>query len=147
MPNPYAPSQVPTQTNAPPNLLRGGLAGLGFGLLSCDIIDLFGGDANALRGWYGGIPLLTIIGIFVGWMNSSRTTLWGCPLKSPTARLMWQSVGGFVLLEAAFPLFLTMAKPEIVLPWALTMAAAGSAYVVLPFFVDWNEASELMEEA
>lgn len=114
--------------------LRGAVAGLGLGLLSCDLLDLFRGDLTALLGWRTGLVLGPIAGGLVGRRRVSRPLV---PRATSPDQPDWKLIGWLLLGYAiAYEAGLGWWRADRSLPpvrtYLMIMTVAGTLYLGIP---------------
>ena len=112
-------------------LLKGVWGGAGVGLLTCDFIDLLGGDPYPVFGWVLGICSCTTIGGVIGYFRDQRARRSGA---LPTRPLWpWFALAGGILYEAiGIGWVFRDNRSEVFQIWSTIMLIAGTAYLLVP---------------
>ena len=115
-------------------LLKGVWGGAGVGLLTCDFIDLVGGDPNALFGWVYGICVCTTVGGVIGYVLDQRARQLE---ELPTQPLWpWFALAGGILYEAiCIGRVFRDNRSEVFHVWSKIMLVAGLTYLLVPSIV------------
>lgn len=116
------------------SILRGAVAGLGLGLLSCDLLDFFRGDLTALLGWRTGLVLGPIAGGFIGHRRASRPPV---PRATSPDQPDWKLIGWLLLgcavaYEAGLGWWLADRSLPAVQTWLTIMTIGGTLYLGIP---------------
>jgi hypothetical protein len=109
---------------------KGLLIGVGIGLLTCDFLDLSGGDVTAFYGWLTGIAVGAIIGSTVGYATANSSS----PFMSVNLGNWLLLLGSCILYERLL-VTLTILREHPALVWSCVMVASGVAYLILGYFV------------
>lgn len=112
--------------------IYGLVVGGGLGLLSCDWMDLRGGDGRALYGWMTGILFGLVIGGAVGWSRPDQPAeRFHGESRSKIAGRWLQGIGALLLCHGIMGLIMrpTPGNAPLMI-WTATMVSAGIGYLI-----------------
>ena len=114
--------------------LQGALAGLGVGLLCCDLIDLFGRDLTALTGWWIAVITGPIVGGLVGNRRASRPPVprAASPDQPDWKLIGWLLLGEMIVVHAGLSWKYADRSLPPVRTYLMIMTVAGTLYLGIP---------------